>query len=172
MSRYRPPAPASSRYITAQGFQALSLELESLWAQRREVVRFVTAAAAEGDRSENAEYTYRKGQLRALDRRIGYLQRRMPSLQVVQRPHGAGQLVYFGAWVTLVDRVGLECRYRIVGADEIDPASGGISVDSPMARALLGRRVDDEVKVRIPEGEQHLRIVSIYYAAQPPQQPF
>ena len=152
MSRYRPPAAKSSPYITDAGYQRLRSELDALWTSRREVVTALTAAAAEGDRSENAEYIYRKKQLREMDRRIGYIQRRLPVLKVVKDPPASSEQVFFGAWVTLGTEQGNEHRYRIVGADEIDPNEGWISVDSPMARALLGRRLDDEVTVDTPQG--------------------
>jgi len=126
MSRYRPPVPPSSPYITEEGFQALREELDGLWQRRREVVVHLSAAAAEGDRSENAEYIYRKKQLRELDRRIGYLQRRLPKLKVVRQAPAEGK-IYFGAWVTLMDEHERSTRYRIVGADELDPQRGWIA---------------------------------------------
>jgi transcription elongation factor GreB len=164
MARYRPPAQKSSPYITAAGQRALRGELADLLERRREVVTHLAAAAAEGDRSENAEYIYRKKQLREIDRRAGYLQRRLPALQVVREAPAAGDRVFFGAWVTLLAGSGEERRYRIVGADEIDPGRGWISVDSPMARALLGRRLDDEVEVDTPQGVAAWCVVAIDYA--------
>ena len=121
------------------------------------------AAAAEGDRSENAEYIYRKKQLRELDRRIRYLQRRLPELKVVAPRGDEAEKVYFGAWVTLADEDDAQSCYRIVGADELDPARGWISVDSPMARALLGRGLDDEVTVHTPAGPRTCWVVAIRY---------
>ncbi len=168
MSRYRPPAPKSSPYITARGWRALNDELQQLWERRREVVTHLAAAAAEGDRSENAEYIYRKKQLRELDRRIGYLQRRLPVLKVVEDRAAGREQVFFGAWVTLADVEDRQVRYRIVGADELDPKRNWISVDSPMARALLRRAVDDEVEVRTPDGSAVYWIVSIHYGEAPP----
>ena len=163
MSRYRPPAPPKSPYVTQAGYQALQLEQSSLWKKRREVVVHLSAAAAEGDRSENAEYIYRKKQLREIDRRIRYLQKRLPTLKVVEtRPEGTAQ-VFFGAWVTLENENGEERRYRIVGADEFDPKRDWISVDSPMARALLKRRVDDEVSVETPAGLTRLIVLDVNY---------
>lgn len=162
MSRYRPPAPRSSPYITADGYRALNDELDGLWARRREVVVHLSAAAAEGDRSENAEYIYRKKQLRELDRRIGYLQRRLPKLKVVDRAPDSGR-VFFGAWVTLCNEAGETVCYRIVGADEFDPARNWISVDSPMARALLKHVPDDEVEVHTPEGPVTWFVEAIRY---------
>lgn len=150
-----------SAYITRDGWQALHQEPQALWKKRRRVVGHLAAAAAEGDRSENAEYQYRKKQLRELDRRIRYLQKRLPELKVVERrPEGAEQ-VFFGTWVTLEDGDGEEAVYRIVGSDEFDPKRNWISVDSPMARALLGRRIDDEVRVDTPAGAVRLVILDI-----------
>ena len=162
MGRYRPPAPKSSPYITQQGYQALQEELKSLWKKRDEVTLAVTAAAAEGDRSENAEYIYRKKQLREIDRRVGYLQRRLPALKVVaQQPTNTDQ-VFFGAQVILDDG-SEETTYRIVGADEFDPKKNWISMDSPMAQALLGKSLDDEITVQTPSGEKTVCILDIKY---------
>ena len=162
MGRYRPPAPKSSPYITSQGYQALQEELKALWIKRDEVTRAVTAAAAEGDRSENAEYIYRKKQLREIDRRVGYLQRRLPVLKVVdQQPPNTDQ-IFFGARVTLDDGE-KETAYRIVGADEFDPQKNWISVDSPMAKALLGKSLDDEVEVTTPSGAKTVCILDVAY---------
>jgi len=154
---------AKSPHITRDGWRRLQAEQEALWKRRREVVRHLAAAAAEGDRSENAEYIYRKKQLREMDRRIRYLQRRLPALKVVDLPPAASDQVFFGAWVTLEDIDGTERNYRIVGADEFDPKRHWISVDSPMARALLKRRIDDEVRVDTPSARVELVIVAIRY---------
>lgn len=163
MGRYRPPAPKKSPYITQEGFQTLEAESESLWEKRREVVKHLSAAAAEGDRSENAEYIYRKKQLREMDRRIRYLQKRLPELRVVNTiPANQGQ-VFFGAWTTLEDRDGKEVCYRIVGADEFDPKRNWISVDSPMAKALLKKQLDEEIEVKTPKGTTQYQIVEISY---------
>ena len=123
----------------------------------------LAAAAAEGDRSENAEYIYRKKQLRELDRRIRYLQKRLPALKVVDDGPAEREQVFFGAWVALEGPDGDVRTYRIVGADEFDPKRNWISVDSPMARALLKRRVDDEVRVETPSGPTELVILEIAY---------
>ncbi len=154
---------ARSPHITREGFESLKTEQRALWEKRRKVVRHLAAAAAEGDRSENAEYIYRKKQLRELDRRIRYLQKRIPELKVVERIPDDPERVYFGAWVELADAAGDIHAYRIVGADEFDPGRHWISVDSPMARALLGRALDDQVRVRLPEGEATFEIVAIHY---------
>ncbi|MGH8278708.1 MAG: transcription elongation factor GreB [Gammaproteobacteria bacterium] len=163
MSRWRPPAPKSSPYITAAGYRRLEGELKELWRQRRKVVQALSAAAAEGDRSENAEYIYRKKQLREMDGRIGYLQRRMPELHVVAAPPANQRQVFFGAEITLEDDQGSEAIYRIVGADEYDTASRCISIDSPLAQALLKKAVDDEVKVVTPAGEARYYITAVHY---------
>ncbi len=167
MSRWRPPSPKSSPYITADGAQRLEAELKALWERRAEVTQHLAAAAAEGDRSENAEYLYRKKELREVDRRIRYLQQRLPRLKVVDATPADRGRVFFGAWVTLEGEDGQESRYRIVGADEIDTRRGWISVDSPMARALLKKAVDDEVRVETPGGVVHWTIVEVHYGEDP-----
>ncbi len=166
MGRYRRPGPPKSPYITRAGFDALRAEEKSLWQKRREVVKHLAAAAAEGDRSENAEYIYRKKQLREMDRRIRYLQKRLPALKVVDLTPDTGEQVYFGAWVTLADEQGETTCYRIVGADEFDPRRNWISVDAPLSRALLKHSLDDIVRVRLPEGEREFEIVGIRYREQ------
>ncbi len=165
MGRYRPPAPKSSPYITREGWDALHAESTALWQRRREVTKALAAAAAEGDRSENAEYIYRKKELREIDRRIRYLQVRLPRLKVVDTAPADPDRVFFGAWVTLEDQAGVERTYRIVGADEFDPGKGWISVDSPMAKALLKRAIDEEVSVKTPEGTRRFLIVDIRYGS-------
>ena len=166
MSRWRPPSEKSSPYITADGQARLKAEFEQLWRQRRpEVVRALAAAAAEGDRSENAEYQYRKKELREIDSRLKYLTTRLEEVKIVE-PVGAGDgRVFFGTWVEVVDGEGTERCYRIVGADEADSARGWISVDSPVARALLGKVEGDAVAVRLPSGETTLEIVEVRYTA-------
>ncbi len=154
---------ASSPYITAQGMTRLNKELAELWIRRREVVKALSAAAAEGDRSENAEYIYRKKELRGLDRRIRYLQKRMPDLRVVTAsPDNKGK-IFFAAWVTLENELGEALEYRIVGPDEIDHQKGNISMDSPLALALRGKEVDDEAIISLPTGVKHYFIVAIRY---------
>jgi transcription elongation factor GreB len=164
MPRLRAPKTTSSPYITAPGYAALRAEQSSLWERRHEVVVHLSAAAAEGDRSENAEYIYRKKQLRELDRRIRYLEHRLPELNVVDRtPDLPVEQVFFGATVALVSEDGVEQSYRIVGADEFDASQQWISIDSPMARALLKRRVDDDVQVSTPTGIREYSVVGISY---------
>jgi len=165
MSRWRPPRARSSPYITAPGLENLKAELKQLWVDRREVVAAVTAAAAEGDRSENAEYIYRKKQLREMDRRIRYLGKRIDEVQPVSATPSDPGRVFFGAWVTIEEEDGRECRYRIVGADEIDPRKGWISVDSPLARGLLGKSLDEQVAIETPSGLRRMAIVEIGYGA-------
>lgn len=167
MSRYRPPQPAASQYITPQGAQRLRQELDVLWrVERPQVTRAVAEAAAQGDRSENAEYIYGKRRLRDIDRRVRYLRKRLEGMVVVDQPPSDPRGVYFGAWVTLeAQGDGQEVRYRIVGPDEIDREPGFISMDSPLARALLGRRVDEEVRVALPGGTRRFVIVEIAYPA-------
>ena len=163
MSRWRPPRPKSSPYITPEGYQRLEAELKALWERRQSVTQALSAAAAEGDRSENAEYIYRKKELREIDRRIHYLQKRLPALTVVsEKPNNRDQ-VFFGATVTLETETGDEVRYRIVGADEIDTSGGLISLDSPLARLLLKKQLDDEVVFRQAERESRYYIIAIEY---------
>lgn len=163
MARYQAPAAKKSAYITAAGHVRLVGELDALWKTRREVVTALAAAAAEGDRSENAEYIYRKKQLREIDRRLRYLQRRLDELKVVDSIPADQTKVFFGAWVELEDEQGQMLRYRIVGPDEFDVLPEYISMDSPVARALLGRSMDHEVSVITPEGKRTLVITDVRY---------
>jgi len=165
MSRWRPPTPASTAVITREGFERLRAELNELWRERRpEVVKALAAAAAEGDRSENAEYTYRKKQLGEIDRRVRYLSKRLEVLKVVETAPTNRNAVYFGAHVELesVD-TGDIARYRVVGPDETDAARGFISIDSPLARAMLGKKLDDEFEAALPGGTRRFAIVSVEY---------
>jgi transcription elongation factor GreB len=163
MSRQRAPAAPRSPYITREGFNALVAELEGLWQRRREVTAALTAAAAEGDRSENAEYIYRKKELRELDRRIRYLQKRLPELKPVDSRPSDPERIFFGAWISLEDESGAELNCRIVGADEFDPKRGWISIDSPIARALLQRRADDQIRVQTPAGPKQYLVLEVRY---------
>ena len=144
MGRWRPPTKSGSPYITAAGYAALQEEQKSLWARRRDVVKALAAAAAEGDRSENAEYIYRKKELAGIDRRVRYLQRRMPTLKIVRHAK-APEGVFFGAHVTVCNSDGETRHYQIVGEDEAKPGEGRINVDSPMAKALLKRQCGEQV---------------------------
>lgn len=167
MSRWRPPSPASTAIITREGFERLRAELNELWKQRRpEVVKALAAAAAEGDRSENAEYTYRKKQLGEIDRRVRYLSQRLEVLKVAEQLPNDRDAVYFGAWIELEDLASAEVtRYRLVGPDETDAALGFISIDSPLARAVLKKRVDDEFDVALPQGARRLVLLAIGYSS-------
>lgn len=164
MGRWRPPAPASTAIITRDGHVRLKAELDELWLRvRPEVVRALAAAAAEGDRSENAEYTCRKKQLGEIDRRVRYLSKRLPLLKVAEGAPGDRDAVYFGAWIRLEDKRGDVHCHRIVGPDETDARRGWISVDSPLARALLKKRVDDEVEAELPGGRRRFSVLAVSY---------
>lgn len=167
MGRWRPPAEKSTALITAQGHARLKAELDELWRVKRpEVVKALAAAAAEGDRSENAEYTYRKKQLGEIDRRVRYLSKRLEALRVVDAAPADPTAVFFGAQVELENVASGELsRYRIVGPDETDAKLGWISIDAPLARVLLKKRVDDEVRVELPGGVAHFAIVDVSYHA-------
>ena len=170
MSRWRAPSPSSTAIITRDGFERLKAELDHLWhVLRPDVVKALAAAAAEGDRSENAEYIYRKKQLGEIDRRARYLSKRIPSLKVAEGAPSDPRRVFFGARIELariesgwVD-TGEILRYRIVGPDETDAKLGWISIDSPLARAVLKRRVDDEFTVELPGGPAEFSISSVEY---------
>jgi transcription elongation factor GreB len=164
MSRYRPPQKAGSKYITPEGKKRLSDEFQYLWRTKRpEVTAALAAAAAEGDRSENAEYIYRKKQLREIDARIHHLKNRLENIVVVDAKPADTSQVFFGAWVRLEDEEGSVSEYRIVGPDEFDSANGLISMDSPMAKALMKKSEGDEVMVKRPKGDALFTIVSVQY---------
>ena len=164
MSRYRPPRRRGSAYITPEGERALRAELHQLWkVERPEVTQTVHEAAKNGDRSENGDYIYGKRRLREIDSRVRFLNKRLEELKVVDRPPDDTSKVYFGAWVTLEDDAGEELTWRIVGPDEFDLQARKLSMDSPMARALLGKSVDDEVRVRAPSGDRVYYVTGIGY---------
>ena len=164
MGRYRPPAPLKSKYITAAGKERLQKEYDYLWTVKRpQVTRSVQEAAAQGDRSENAEYIYGKKQLREIDSRVRYLQKRLSDITVVDTAPSDQQCIYFGAWVTLENPDGNTVKYRIVGPDEFDDAPEYISMDSPLARALMKKRINDEVCVSLPNGSQVYCIIDVSY---------
>jgi transcription elongation factor GreB len=165
MGRFRPPATPGSKYITPAGAARLRQELEALWRRERpQVTAAVAAAAAQGDRSENAEYTYGKRRLREIDRRVRFLRSRLEGMTVVsQRPADCAR-VFFGACVTLEDDGGRQHRHRIVGPDEFDMSPEYISMDSPLGRALLGRRLDEEVELTLGPGTVRYTILTIEYA--------
>lgn len=162
MGRWKPPPPKSSAYITPSGYEALQADLKAHWTRRADVVKALAAAAAEGDRSENAEYIYRKKELGGIDYRIRYLQKRLPSLNIVREtPHS--ERVHFGAWVTIERNDGSQVEHRIVGPDEADAANGLISIDSPLARALLGKSPGDEIELKLADHRELLSIESVRY---------
>jgi transcription elongation factor GreB len=164
MGRFRPPPPAASKYATPAGARRLREELEQLWREERpRVTQAVAAAAAQGDRSENAEYTYGKRRLREIDRRVRFLRRRLDGLVVVDQAPADATRVFFGAWVQLEAEDGSLSRYRVVGPDEFDMAPGYISMDSPLGRSLLRRALDEEVTVETPSGSRVYVIISIEY---------
>jgi transcription elongation factor GreB len=164
MGRHRAPPPAGSKYLTPAGARRLREELDQLWREERpRVTQAVSAAAAQGDRSENAEYTYGKRRLREIDRRVRFLRRRLEGVVIVDQPPADPERVFFGAWVELEAEDGTRTRYRIVGPDEFDMAPGYISMDSPLGRALLRRRIEEQVTVETPAGSRLYLIVSIEY---------
>lgn len=164
MSKTEGSTAPRPRYITPDGEQALREELQYLWKVKRpEVTQAVREAAALGDRSENAEYIYGKKQLREIDRRVRFLSKRLDELTVVDRLPADQSRVFFGAWVTIEDDDGEEQTYRLVGADEFDLAKGYLSINAPLARALIGKHLDDEVSVKTPEGWKTVVITGIRY---------
>ncbi len=166
MSRKRTERPAQSAYITPDGYRALREELDHLWnVERPKVTAAVTVAAAQGDRSENADYQYGKRRLREIDSRVEFLDRRLKVLEVVEPSERRIQegKVYFGAWVRLEDEEGGTVVYRIVGPDEFDVASGKISMDSPLGKAILHKEEGAEVRVRRPKGDMEYTIVEVSY---------
>lgn len=156
--------PRGPRYITRKGFEKLRAELDRLWHQERpRVTAEVQEAAAQGDRSENAEYIYGKKRLREIDRRIRFLTKRLDTLTVVEPSKEQEGRVFFGAWVTIEDEDGARLSYRLVGSDEIDLEKRHISVESPVAKALLGRRVGDVASVVRPKGPVEVTVVDVRY---------
>jgi transcription elongation factor GreB len=169
MTRYRKSEPAGSKFATAEGARRLREELDHLWrVQRPQVTRAVQEAAAQGDRSENAEYIYGKKQLREIDRRVRFLRKRLEGMVVVSRPPDDTSRVYFGAWVRIEDEEGRETELRIVGPDEIDPARHYVSMDSPIARALMRRQSGDEFTVDVPGGPRTYVVTEVRYQADSP----
>ena len=164
MGRFRQREVPGSKYITPAGERRLRAELEQLWHEERpRVTQAVAAAAAQGDRSENAEYTYGKRRLREIDRRVRFLRKRLEGMVVVERAPSDARRVFFGAWVQLEAEDGARARYRIVGPDEFDMAPGYISMDSPLGQALMRRALDEEVSVAAPGGSRSYVIVAIEY---------
>jgi len=168
MGRYRAPRPRGSKYITAEGERALRDELHQLWKVERPVVtNAVHEAAKNGDRSENGDYIYGKRRLREIDSRVRFLNKRLDELEVVTRAPDDTSRVFFGAWVSLENEAGEESHWRIVGPDEFDLTAGKLSIDSPMARALMGKGLDDEIVVSSPSGQQTYYVTAIDYAGEP-----
>jgi len=166
MVRRRLPTAKRPVYITPAGAERLRGELDDLWRNKRpKVTQAVSEAAAQGDRSENAEYIYGKKQLREIDRRIRYLQKRLDEVIIVERPPDDPTRIFFGAWVELEDDQGTNAVYRIVGPDELDLKKGCISIDSPLARALLKKGVDDEVTLVVGDLSTRYTIIAIRYDA-------
>lgn len=165
MSRYRPPQPKSSPYMTADGASALRAELYALWkVERPQITQVVHEAAKNGDRSENGDYIYGKRRLREIDRRVRYLTRRIDDAVIVEDPPLDRSRVFFAAWVTVEDQTAEVHQYRLVGADEIDTEKNYISIDSPIARALVGKGLDDVVEITTPSGNRSLTILDIHYS--------
>ncbi len=168
MGRNRLPMAPSSRYITPDGAERLRVELDQLWrVERPKVTQAVSEAAAMGDRSENADYIYGKKRLREIDRRVRYLQKRLSGITIVDRIPDDPTRIFFGAWIRLENDNGDVFTYRIVGADEIDPKQGLISIDSPVARALLKKAAGDEVTVSVPTGAVLYDVVEVRYTPFP-----
>ncbi|NUO50496.1 MAG: transcription elongation factor GreB [Polyangiaceae bacterium] len=166
--RPEPKRPAGGNHITPEGYRALQQELERLWkVERPRVTDEVATAAAQGDRSENAEYIYGKKKLREIDRRVRFLTKRLDAVTVVEPQKEQLGKVYFGAWFTIEDEDGNENTYRIVGTDEVDLAARKISVRSPVAQALLGKREGDTAVVQRPKGPTEVTIIKVWYEGVP-----
>ena len=167
MGRWRPPAPKSSAYITPEGYETLKAELHQLWkVDRPKVTAAVQAAAANGDRSENGDYIYGKKRLREIDRRVRYLNNRINDLKVISQLPDNPNKIYFGAIISLENEHGEKVIYQIVGPDEFNLKQGKISVDSPMAKALLGKKVEDIIVVSTGEETHEYEILTIKYNQQ------
>lgn len=164
MSRYRPPRPHSSKFITPEGADALRVELEHLWKTKRPAVtRSVAEAAAQGDRSENAEYIYGKKQLAEIDRRVRFLRKRLDGMKVVDQLPSDRTKVYFGAWFKLEHATGDVTDHRLVGPDEIDFDSRYVSIDSPLGKAIVGKSKNQRIDVNTPNGDACYRVVDLKY---------
>jgi len=164
MAGSRPPPRSGSKYVTPEGARRLRVELDELWSvERPAVTRAVAEAAAQGDRSENAEYIYGKRRLREIDRRVRFLRARLEGMVIVSQPPADRSRVFFGAWVTVVDEWAARRRHRIVGPDEFDQGPGYISMDAPLGRALLGKRVGDELEIELPAGPIRVTVEAIEY---------
>ena len=164
MGRYRPPSPPRSKYITPEGAATLQEELDYLWRTKRpEVTQAVSEAAAQGDRSENAEYIYGKKQLGEIDRRVRYLRKRLEGIHVIDQVPDDASKIFFGAWFDLNNDAG-ECRtFRLVGPDEFDQSEEYISMDSPLGKAVMGKALHEDILVAAPDGATRYTIVRIEY---------
>ena len=174
MSRYRPPTPPGSKYITPEGAKRLQDELDQLWHEERpRVTQAVSEAAAQGDRSENAEYTYGKKRLHEIDRRVRFLRKRLEGMTIIDPLAGLARRdpkrVYFGAWVQIENTAGVLRWHRIVGPDEFDLESHYVSLDSPLGRSLMGKGEGDEVTVELPGGAATFTVAAVSYALKPPE---
>ena len=164
MGRYRPPRKPGTPYITPEGEKVLRDELHQLWKiERPQVTHVVHEAAKNGDRSENGDYIYGKKRLREIDSRVRFLTKRLEALKIVDTIPDNQNKIYFGAWVTVEDENGEEKNYRIVGPDEFDLSQNKLSMDSPLAKALIGKNVTDDIVFRTPEGERELYIAKVWY---------
>ncbi len=164
MDRWRPPRKKASKHITPEGERKLTKEIQYLWkVERPQVTARVAEAAAQGDRSENAEYIYGKKRLYQIDGRIRFLTKRLDGITVVNHIPDDQDIVYFGAYVTLEDEDGEEVEYRVVGPDEFNVVDGKLSMDSPLGKAMLGKRVGDEIKISTPKGVKGFYILEIRY---------
>lgn len=169
MSRYRPPRAPRTAIITPEGEQLLRQELHRLWKEERPVVtQAVSDAAKNGDRSENGDYIYGKKRLREIDSRVRFLRKRLDSLKVVTEAPTDRTRVFFGAWIRLFDEDDRSSLHRIVGPDEFDRHAEYISIDGPLARALLGKKQDDEITVQTPKGERLFWLDAIAYSGERP----
>lgn len=158
------PRPKISNYVTFEGEKRLREELNYLWrTERPQITQSVSEAAAMGDRSENAEYIYGKKRLREIDRRVRHLRKRLELLTVVNTPPSDTSRIYFGAWVSLEDEAGQEHRFRLIGPDEIGNATGYISIDAPLGRALLGKAADNEISIVTPNGHKLWYVIGVSY---------
>ena len=167
MGRWRPPTRPGSQYITLEGANRLRVELDTLWrTERPQVTQAVSEAAAQGDRSENADYIYGKRRLHEIDRRVRFLRKRLDGMVVVDQPPTDPQRIFFGAWVTVEDAKGEERLYRIVGPDEFDMDPNYISLDAPLGRALLGKTLDDDITLQLADGQKTLTITAIRYTTE------
>ncbi|MFT4826056.1 MAG: transcription elongation factor GreB [Halioglobus sp.] len=164
MGRYRPPRVRGSNYITPEGEKALRDEHHQLWKVERPVVtNAVHEAAKNGDRSENGDYIYGKKRLREIDSRVRFLNKRLDELQIVERAPDNQDKIFFGGTVTLEDEEGMEYKWRVVGPDEFDLAEGKLSMDSPLAKAMLGKGLDDEISVQSPSGKKTYYVIAVSY---------